>query len=245
MSPGTILQQRTCPYTHALCSGPIGSNQHQYLLTVAHLFDAHAPGRCCIDNRVLRVPEHQQVQPPPAAHIIHQVEEIENYHYDYGTITADIALLEVEASDLPTNNRVTMPGSPDEFQLKLFKAKILRNRPIMMKNQHGNIVRGRIKNPQFTDKDENLFNVIAVVSNDFIEPHAIHEHGDSGALVFQHQGQFPEVSVFGLVTGIWQDVNTDEHARICTQTMTIVNRLWDVLRYSDQLANVDNQVEFV
>jgi len=91
----------------------------------------------------------------------------------------------------------------------------------------------------FTDKDKIVYNTITIVDSDKSVPTTITEKGDSGALVMQYQDtvrcSYPYVSVYGMVTRIFTIRRKDRPV----ETMTVANRLWDVLKYWYKVDNSD------
>jgi len=206
-------------------------------MTVGHLFDDNLNGTCFAykknrkDSYLVGRPVYKagNIDIPPGG-------------MGLDRITADIALLQL----LPTcgyfDNRISIKnenGFTRRFQLTLHKGDIFNLSKVMIVNRNKELKYGHIKNTMFTDKDTYLYNTITIVDSDKSGSTTITEQGDSGALVMQSQDVVncsnPDVSVYGMVTGIFTVTSIYRPV----ETMTVANRLWDVLKYWNIVDNTE------
>jgi len=169
-------------------------------------------------------------------------------------IYADIALLDPVANNCDVDNRITLvglDGKDRHLQLQLHKTDIIKCSRVMICDRNRDIQKGHIANTMFTDKDRGLYNTITVVDTSVGVPRTITASGDSGALVMALQdiAAHENVIVYGFVTGILTKTRRSNEAverrkksnreeeEDPFESFTIVNRLWDVLRYCEQVDN--------
>jgi len=157
-------------------------------------------------------------------------------------MTADIALVKSVPNCGSIDNRIPIRaqnGTVRRFQLTLHKGDIFNLSKVMIVDRNNVLKYGHILNTMFTDKDRIVYNTITIVDSGIAVPTTITEAGDSGALVMQYQDvarcSYPDVPVYGMVTGVFTVTRQDRPGTV--ETMTVANRLWDVLKYWDKVDN--------
>jgi len=165
------------------------------------------------------------------------------------TMTADMAVLDLLPDFYLRRNSVKVGGR--EFSLKIYKGRrIPAKTPVMVIDQKGELRKGIIRKPPFTDtfletkKMKNLYNVMGIGAAGEGKAMAITSPGDSGALVLSMP---PEKSknaeddvlfVYGIVIALysWKDHNGEENS------LTISNVLGGVIPEVFSSTNVIDRV---
>jgi len=227
------------PDRYSLSAGCIETSGQSHVMTVGHLFEENLGEKCYAWSEV----DNKRFVCEP----LYSVRNIEipEDRSDLDCITADIALLKsVDLNDGCTyNNRIclqtTQNCTKNEFHLSLFKGDIIRFSSVVIRDRDDKLQYGHILSTNFTDKDEKLYNTITIIDTLRRVPTAITKKGDSGALVMQKQdivrGIHTDVRVYGMVTGLFEDNG---------ESMTVANRLWDVLNNWDSVDNKET-VDFI
>ena len=168
------------------------------------------------------------------------------------TMTADMAVLDLLPDFYVPRNAVKVDGK--EFRLKIYKGERLPAKtPVMVLDQKGELRKGIIRRPPFTDtlletkKMNNLYNVMGIGAADEGKAMAITSPGDSGALVLSvppernDNAEDDELFVYGIVIGLysWKDRSGEDNSVTISNVLGgIISEVFSSTNIIERLRNI-------